>query len=158
VGRDLPHLVDAIGRRLRRRPTYAIFKGRHNYACLQRVHEGVPDDQGVLVDVPPSGPVGRQVIALREWVAKELANGGTGDRDDAPTHRDRAWAQVSVSARECLGERCAYAQECFSERARAEAREADLIVTNHALLAIDALEGRFVLPEHSVVVIDEAHE
>ncbi len=31
-------------------------------------------------------------------------------------------------------------------------------MTNHALLAIDAMENYIVLPEHDVVVIDEAHD
>ncbi|GAB3419429.1 ATP-dependent DNA helicase [Flindersiella endophytica] len=158
VGRDLPNLVEAIGKRMRRKPNFAIFKGRHNYACLHRVRDGVPDDQGTLVDVAPSGPIGKQVVALREWATKEAETQGTGDRDDAPTHQDRAWSQVSVSARECLGDRCFYYDECFSERARNEARKADVIVTNHALLAIDAMENRIVLPDHDVVVVDEAHE
>lgn len=158
VGRDLPSLVEAIGTRLKRQPSYAIFKGRHNYACLHRVRDGVPDDQGALIDAPPTGPAGRQVLALREWADKQAKDGGSGDRDEAPTHQDRAWAQVSVSARECMGDRCAYSQECFSERARNAARTADLVITNHALLAIDAIENRTVLPDHDIVVIDEAHE
>ncbi|HEY6738111.1 MAG TPA: ATP-dependent DNA helicase [Actinopolymorphaceae bacterium] len=158
VKRDLPNLVRAIGSDLRRQPTYAIFKGRHNYACLNRVIDGVPDDQGALVEVQPTGPLGRSVVALREWAKKEAENGGSGDRDDAPSHTDRAWGQVSVGARECLGERCAYFGECFSERARATARASDVIVTNHALLAIDAIEGFQVLPEHEIVIVDEAHE
>ena len=41
---------------------------------------------------------------------------------------------------------------------RDEARGADLVVTNHALLAINAMHGGTALPEHSAVVIDEAHE
>jgi ATP-dependent DNA helicase DinG len=66
---------------------------------------------------------------------------------------------VSVSARECLGaSRCPVGDDCFAEKARAEAGRADVVVTNHALLAIDALEGRPVLPEHDVVIVDEAHE
>ncbi len=36
--------------------------------------------------------------------------------------------------------------------------DVDIIVTNHALLAIDALEGVPVLPDHDVVVVDEGHE
>ena len=54
--------------------------------------------------------------------------------------------------------RCRYGQECFAEEARDAARRADVVVTNHALLAIDALENRHILPEHDAVVIDEAHE
>ena len=72
---------------------------------------------------------------------------------------DRSWSQVSVSARECLGvARCPFGAECFSERARGRAGDADIVVTNHALLAIDAVAESAVLPEHALLVVDEAHE
>ena len=64
-----------------------------------------------------------------------------------------------MSARECLGvARCPFGAECFSERARGRAGAADIVVTNHALLAIDAVAESAVLPEHSLLVVDEAHE
>src|SRR5699024_2676593 len=70
-----------------------------------------------------------------------------------------AWRQVSVNAVDCIGPRkCPMAEECFSELARHRAAESDLVVTNHAMLAIDAFEGLDVLPEHDAVVIDDAHE
>jgi ATP-dependent DNA helicase DinG len=76
-----------------------------------------------------------------------------------PGVEDRAWRQLSVSAQECIGvQRCPYGTRCFSEQAREAAGEADVVVTNHALLAIDAIESFDVLPEHDVVIIDEAHE
>ncbi len=156
VGRDLPRTVEALEPLLGRSPTYAILKGRSNYACLHRVNEGVPDEQGELVQVTPTSGLGREVRRLHTWVRKTE----TGDRDDLDfAASDRAWAQVSVSARECLGaSRCRYGQECFAEQARDAARGSDVVVTNHALLAIDALESRHILPEHDAVVIDEAHE
>ena len=156
VGRDLPRTVEALEPLLGRSPTYAILKGRSNYACLHRVNEGVPDEQGELVQVTPTSGLGREVRRLHTWVRKTE----TGDRDDLDfAASDRAWAQVSVSARECLGaSRCPYGQECFAEQARDAARGSDVVVTNHALLAIDALESRHILPEHDAVVIDEAHE
>ena len=48
--------------------------------------------------------------------------------------------------------------ECFAERAKEKAAQSQLIVTNHSLLAIDAIEGVPMIPEYDVVVIDEAHE
>jgi ATP-dependent DNA helicase DinG len=48
--------------------------------------------------------------------------------------------------------------ECFAEQARARAGRAEVVITNHALLAIDAMGDRPVLPDHDVVVIDEAHD
>jgi ATP-dependent DNA helicase DinG len=54
--------------------------------------------------------------------------------------------------------RCQFGTDCFAEKARAEAGRADVVVTNHALLAIDAIAEASVLPEHHLLVIDEAHE
>jgi ATP-dependent DNA helicase DinG len=158
VERDIPALLDAAAEVLGARPAYAVLKGRGNYACLHRIRDGVPDDQGVLVDIP-EGSLGAEVLKLREWAERESKRGGPGDRDSAPSHQDRVWRQVSVSHRECLGAgKCPYAVECFAERARDKAMASQLIVTNHSLLAIDAIEGVPMIPEYDVVVVDEAHE
>ncbi|WP_172885561.1 ATP-dependent DNA helicase [Jiangella sp. DSM 45060] len=162
VDRDLPALAKAAEPLLGRPPKWATLKGRANYACLHRVRDGAPDDQGELVPVEElsAGPLGAEVLRAREWAEQQAATSGSGDRDRLePGVSDRAWSQVSVSSRECLGAaRCPYGQECFAEVARARSDGADVVVTNHALLAIDALEGLPVLPEHDVVVVDEAHE
>ena len=72
---------------------------------------------------------------------------------------EAAWRQVSVSAQECIGaQRCPFGSRCFAERARDAAARADIVVTNHALLAIDATSDIDVLPEHDVVIVDEAHD
>ena len=159
VERDIPALLEAAEHLLPGgAPSYAVLKGRSNYACLHRVREGVPDDQGVLVDVP-EGTMGSEVLKLRAWAEQQAENGGPGDRDSAPKHTDRLWRQVSVNHRECLGAtRCPFAEECFAERAKEKAAQASVVVTNHSLLAIDAIEGVPMIPEYDVVVIDEAHE
>lgn len=159
VERDLPALTQAAAQVLPEVPSYAVLKGRSNYACLHRVREGVPDDQGTLDLATSGGGMGAEVVRLREWVEEQASAEGTGDRDSAPRHTDRVWRQVSVSARECLGaSRCAFAQACFAERARARAAQAQLVVTNHSLLAIDAIEGIPMIPAYDTVVVDEAHE
>ena len=159
VERDIPALLEAAEHLLPGgAPSYAVLKGRSNYACLHRVREGVPDDQGVLVDVP-EGTMGSEVLKLRAWAEQQAENGGPGDRDSAPKHTDRLWRQVSVNHRECLGAtRCPFAEECFAERAKEKAAQASVVVTNHSLLAIDAIEGVPMIPEYDVVVIGEAHE
>ncbi|MFE2944498.1 ATP-dependent DNA helicase [Streptomyces sp. NPDC059255] len=161
VERDLPRTVDALHPLLRRRPQFAMLKGRSNYLCLHRLHEGVPqDDEDGLFDpfeaAVPTSKLGQDLLRMRDW-ADETE---TGDRDDlTPGVSDRAWSQVSVSSRECLGaSKCAYGAECFAELARERAKLADVVVTNHALLAIDAIEGAPVLPQHEVLIVDEAHE
>ncbi|MGI5348404.1 ATP-dependent DNA helicase [Streptomyces sp. CA-250714] len=161
VERDLPRTVEALHPLLRRRPEFAMLKGRSNYLCLHRLHEGVPqEEEDGLFDpfesAAPTSKLGTDLLRLRDWSDETE----TGDRDDLkPGVSDRAWAQVSVSSRECLGaKKCAYGAECFAEAARERAKLADVIVTNHALLAIDAIEGAPVLPGHEVLVVDEAHE
>ncbi|KAF0648785.1 MULTISPECIES: ATP-dependent DNA helicase [Streptomyces] len=161
VERDLPRTVDALHPLLRRRPEFAMLKGRSNYLCLHRIHEGVPqEEEDGLFDpfeaAAPTSKLGQDLLRLRDWSDET----DTGDRDDlTPGVSDRAWGQVSVSSRECLGaSKCAYGAECFAEAARERAKLADVVVTNHALLAIDAIEGAPVLPQHEVLIVDEAHE
>lgn len=160
VERDLPRLVKAVDGRTGVDTSYAVLKGRSNYACLHRIREGVPDEQGELIKAEAAlGALGKKVLALREWAEEEAEAGGSGEKDAAPRHTDREWRQVSVTARECLGaQKCPFGEECFAERAREKAHRSHLIVTNHSLLAIDAIEGVPMIPEYDVVVIDEAHE
>src|SRR5262245_60033850 len=157
IDRDLPRLAEAIAPALGREPVFAILKGRRNYLCLQRLRGGPADDQDeALFDPRAVSAIGRQVQRVHEWAAQTQ----TGDRDElVPGVGDQAWRQVSVSARECLGvQRCPFGSQCFAELARDEAGKADIVVTNHALLAIDALEEFEIFPEHDVVIIDEAHD
>lgn len=162
VDRDLPRLADSLADALPRRPRFALLKGRRNYLCLNKVHGGATDESGderpqeELFDPAAVSAIGRDVQRLTAWASTT----DSGDRDDLkPGVPDRSWSQVSVSARECLGvARCPFGSECFSERARGRAGAADVVVTNHALLAIDAVAESAVLPEHALLVVDEAHE
>lgn len=169
AGKDIPTASAAVAEVTGREPVSAVVKGRSNYACLLRALDGGTEDQDALLSgeeineaahatSDPDTALGAEVVALREWVTHQRSEHGLADRDEAPRHSPRAWAQVSTSSRECLGARCPFHDECFVEQSRARARQADLVVTNHALLAIDALNQRGVLPEHDAVIIDEAHE
>jgi ATP-dependent DNA helicase DinG len=159
IDRDLPRLVTDLAPLLGQEPAFAILKGRRNYLCLHRQRGGPPDDQEALwdpADTGPTSPLGRQVKRLHEW-AEETA---TGDRDElVPGVPEAAWRQVSVSAQECIGaSRCPFGSRCFAEKARETAAKAHIVVTNHALMAIDATSDIEVLPGHDVVIIDEAHD
>ena len=160
VHRDIPRLLEALGDQPEHETDVAILKGRNNYACLHKVEGGYPEDDGdTLFEMDAAtgatGKLGEEILRLRSWVQTT----DTGDRDELlPGVSDRAWRQVSVTASECLGRKCPLIEECFSENARTQAADADIVITNHALLAINAFEGVNVLPEHEVVIIDEAHE
>lgn len=168
---DIPAAVKAASTVTGRTITSAVLKGRSNYVCLLRAREGQDGGQSTLLGggelaerlresaADATSVLGAEVVALREWAEEEASDGGLADRDDAPTHTPAAWAQVSVPVRECLGAaQCPFGAECFVERSRDIARASQLVVTNHALLAIDAMHGGTALPEHDLLVIDEAHE
>jgi ATP-dependent DNA helicase DinG len=161
VDRDLPRLAESLAGALPRSPEFALLKGRGNYLCLNKIHNesaAEPDDapQEELFEPIAASSLGRDVQRLMAWSSST----DTGDRDElTPGVPDRSWSQVSVSARECIGAaRCPFGTDCFAERARDKAGHADVVVTNHALLAIDAISDAAVLPEHHLVVVDEAHE
>jgi len=161
VDRDLPRLADSLADTLPRAPQFALLKGRGNYLCLNKIHNGSvtePDDrpQEELFEPMAATALGRDVQRLIAWSSTT----DTGDRDElTPGVPERSWSQVSVSARECIGvARCPFGTDCFAEKARDKAGHADVVVTNHALLAIDAMTDAAVLPEHELLVVDEAHE
>ncbi|OFT34798.1 ATP-dependent helicase [Corynebacterium sp. HMSC08C04] len=157
VERDLPRLADALEAVMEVKPTFAIMKGRSNYLCMNKVaraEELAAED--ALMEEQEVSRMGRHIQRIYKW-ADETES---GDRDDLdPGVPDLAWRQVSVTSAECLGaSRCPHGEECFAEAARRKAADVNIVVTNHALLAIDAVSDINILPEHEVVIIDEAHE
>ena len=166
--KDAPLAADAVEHVTGTRPEVALLKGWQNYLCRHRLDGGYPpeEDEAALFGVgdaiaqPAAGhgsdaSLGEQVVRLREWAART----DTGDRDDlVPGVSQRAWAQVSVSRAECLGQSCPLKSECFPELARAAASRADLVVTNHAMLGVVVAGNSGVLPDHQVLIVDEAHE
>ncbi|MGA9312484.1 MAG: DEAD/DEAH box helicase, partial [Pseudonocardiaceae bacterium] len=118
IDRDLPRLAAALEPLLGSAPNFAILKGRRNYLCLHRLNTGPLDEGEDLFDAAaaasPTSMLGRQIVRLHEWSSTT----STGDRDElVPGVTDRAWRQVSVSARECLGlSRCPVGMDCFAEQ------------------------------------------
>lgn len=162
LSRDIPTAVNALSPRLPREPEVALLKGWQHYICLNKVHGGYPtEDQPTLFGAPEqdsassASGLGQQVLRARAW-AQETQ---TGDRDDlVPGVSDRAWRQVSVTARECIGSRCPMLNECFAEQAKRRAHEADVVVTNHAFVGLSVTGAPHVLPEYQAIVLDEAHD
>ena len=153
LDKDVPTVVGGLTQWVGRPIRVALLKGRANYLCRLRL-EG---SDGEVEELPGmAGALERQQRRIRQWVEETE----TGDRDDLPENVDsRLWRALSVSGRECVGRNnCTFGQECFAEAARDRARDADLIITNHALLAIHLQSEVPVLPEMSTLVIDEGHE
>jgi ATP-dependent DNA helicase DinG len=161
VESDLPRLADAVTPVLGRRPTFALLKGRHHYLCLARLDGAATEEGDGLFEEEPrwlgqAGRMGQQMTRIREWAEHT----DTGDRTELdPGVDEMVWRTVSMPARECIGaQRCPFGEECYAEASRARARAADIVVTNHSLLAIDMVANRQILPDHDVLVVDEAHE
>ncbi len=154
VERDLPKIKAALDKELKRDISFAIYKGVGNYLCLQKMNnsEGDPENHAVLEVSALESDAKR----LRAWAESPKAS---GDRDDAPDVDRRVWAANSVSGRECMGaDECPYGHKCFAALAKAKAQTADVVVTNHTLLAIEIVDSHPILPERDVVILDEAHE
>jgi ATP-dependent DNA helicase DinG len=149
VERDLPRLADAF------ETTSALVMGRGNYVCLAKID--------ALAAATQLAATAQEEAALE--VAQWSLDSETGSRLDAPPGiRDDVWDLVSTSGEDCPGQKgCAFFKRCFAERAREQARDVDVVVTNHHLLLLE-LELRqasdspgVMLPEADVVVVDEAH-
>ena len=154
VDRDLPAVVPALEKLLGREVTYAIYKGIGNYVCLQKMNSD---------DVDPDGELVMEVSSLEKDAKRLIAwaktPGVSGDRDDAPEVNRRVWAANSVSGRECVGaDVCAFGSQCFAAKAKGKAQTADVVVTNHTLLAIEIMDLHPILPERDCIILDEAHE
>ena len=159
---------------------WAILKGRSNYLCLQRIREnaqgaagtrrgrqkstdgdGSGAGQGVLDlgvaainDLPSEVRV--EIKRLTDWSAV-TKTGDQSELDWSPS--DRAWSEVSVGSEECPGgQRCPMGAECFAEAARARAAVADVTVVNTFLYGLDVASDGAILPDHDVVIFDEAHQ
>lgn len=172
--KDLPFIAAHLGVPF----DWAILKGRSNYVCLQRLKEnsqgtagskrgkgktaGTDDaGQGVLDlgvtalnDLPAE--IRAEIKRLTDWAAV-TKTGDQSELDWSPS--DRAWAEVSVGSEECPGgQRCPMGAECFAEAARSRAAEADVTVVNTYLYGLDVASDGAILPDHDVVIFDEAHQ
>lgn len=149
VERDLPRMLAALSEELPRDISFATLKGRSNYLCLARM-EGVTDPEQQTLD---RTTLEQQAAEVREWASTT----DTGDRDDLEGISGLVWSAFSVNSLECSrGNGCHFVEECWAEKALAKARAADIVITNHSLLALNAVQEG-ILGEHDVVVVDEAH-
>ena len=151
AGKDLPFLDDALDVPF----DWAVLKGRSNYVCLQRLREMHADAAGQLELEDMAATTREEIARIAEWVATT----DTGDGAELPwSPSDAAWRSVSVGSDECPGaDRCPLGDPCFAEQARRRAQAADVVVVNTHLYGLHVGSGGVILPEHDVVVFDEAH-
>ena len=163
AGKDLPFLKQHLDVEFE----FALLKGRSNYFCLQKAEElhqsgaqlgldGVADDDGWASSTKKREAILDEVTKLVEWAAT-TRSGDRAELDFEPTVA--AWSAVSVSAGECPGAaKCPKGEACFAENARTAAAAADVIVVNTHLYGQHVRANGHILPEHDIVIFDEAHE
>ena len=157
VRQDAPRVARAVTAISGKTPRVALLKGWNNYVCLRKAAGGYPEEDALMSRAAGeygATATGEEVTRLREWSMST----DTGDRDDlVPGVSERAWRQVSLSKPECIGNKCPLRDSCFPLLARASAEDADIVVTNHAMLGIESARTP-VLPEAGAFIVDEAHD
>ncbi|MBU6146146.1 MAG: ATP-dependent DNA helicase DinG [Paenibacillaceae bacterium] len=126
----------------------AVLKGRSQYICLRKWEDAV---ETAVHTVEERLSMAQMLVWLGETKR--------GDREEVNmTQTGQAtWNAISSDAESCLNRACPWFRSCFYHRARHEATEAHIVVTNHALLFSDAISEHRVLPAYQYLVIDEAH-
>ena len=155
AGKDLPFLDEHLGVPFE----WAVLKGRSNYLCRQRLVEHTATD-GAGQQLGLDGVAERAPADELRTLAAWALTSPTGDRAELATEpSEQAWAAVSVGARECPGAaRCPSGLTCFAEAARQRALAADVVVVNLHLYGLDIASGAVMLPDHDLVIVDEAHQ
>lgn len=147
--KDLPLLADHLGVSFRA----ALMKGLANYLCRRRLHEAL------------AGELPTERAALLARIERWARESTSGDRVELEWLRDDdpAWRDVQSGSDTRIGPDCAFNDRCFVTRMRDDAQRANLVVVNHHLYLADVALRRGgarqgVIPEHDVVVFDEAHQ
>ena len=153
ANKDLPFLEEHLDVPF----DFAVLKGRSNYVCRQRLFELEQEGEQLGLDVGDDDAVDADDLdEILRWVKRTP----TGDRAELTVEPSaRTWSAVSVGPTECPGQkRCPMGGTCFAEVARERALEADIVVVNTYLYALDLVTEGAILGEHDVAVIDEAHQ
>jgi ATP-dependent DNA helicase DinG len=146
AARDFPTLRRVIQRPLK----LAVFKGRTHYICMRKLRQET-------ANLGWASPADEVVAYMRllTWLVTTPA----GSREElAMTGADnQVWPRVQSESETCINKRCQFFKPCYYFRARTAAYNADLVVTNHALVFTDLKSDHRVLPQYDRLIVDEAH-
>jgi ATP-dependent DNA helicase DinG len=128
----------------------AILKGRRNYLCTTRLEHTV----GIAPSLFDEEGVGH-LMRIREWSLR-TRDGDAEELDFTP--RQDVWDAVCSEQGVCSSGICG--THCFFQRAKLRAREAPVVILNHALffslMGIGDGEDYYLFPD-DFVIFDEAH-
>ncbi len=119
--------------------SFAILKGKNNYLCLKRERE--------------FAELGEPYKRFSEWVSMTK----TGDKEELSFIPD-FWTRVCGDSDDCSAMQCPFYSDCFYYTHYRSLYNKDILVVNHHLLIYDLLSEFSLLPFHSQLIIDEAHQ
>lgn len=123
-----------------------LLMGRSNYLCLRQ-------RTSYLTRPLENAREALKTLALRVW----LQATADGLREELARHPLLAEdLRLLFSSLQPCTPRCHVDDRCFVARARKLARQADLVVVNHALLLHDHAAGNALLGPYDHVIVDEA--
>ncbi|MFY0543101.1 ATP-dependent DNA helicase DinG [Brevibacillus sp. H7] len=130
--------------------TAATLKGRGNYLCLRKFEHSLEEtEEGSS----------QELRLVKGQMLTWLTQTTTGDVEELslPPSGTLFWQQVKSDSGSCLHRNCPWFSRCYYFQAKERAKDADLLIVNHALLISDLEADSRILPPYSVAVIDEAH-
>lgn len=145
--KDLPFIINALEKSYK----IAILKGRNNYLCPYYFEIYLQNESQLFAE-----------RSLRSKLVKFASETKDGDLNSAfNLDKLSVLSKITASTESCWGRKCPVFDNCFVEKARKKAQEADLIVVNHHLLLADLAlrenDHAKILPDIDVFLIDEAH-
>jgi len=146
--KDLPLLRKALGLEFKA----ALLKGRPNYLCLRKFMYTLQESAHELEDEERAA-----LLPVITWSA-QTADGDVAELAAfSPEQHPALWDRLHTVGEDCLARQCPFYHRCFVYKARGTARDADVVVSNHALVFADLNKENGSLPQYSEIVFDEAH-
>ncbi len=143
--KDIPVVCEVLGLQ----PVIRMLKGRANYLCLLR-HDRAKKNPDLL-------GIDRKIFNVYDWVMDR----GDGDISEYGMPQEEL-QMMTATTQTCVGSECDFWKECFANRARQDAKDADILVVNHNLLSLgvahhDLKDESSITHGFDVVIVDEAH-
>lgn len=148
--KDLPLVKGSLKKPIK----IALLKGRQNYICQHYLTENT--EQLSFVN--------KETITAFQEVRTQHARTKFGEISEIKSipEDSEVWRHITSTRENCLGQECHFFQECYVNKARKRALEADIVVVNHHLLLADyqLKEDGFgeLLPDTELIIWDEAHQ
>ena len=151
--KDVPAILKATGQDLK----VVLAKGRNNYISARRLHEFAQDVENLTAQFSTAENAviaSRIVPELADWITPDA--GEFADFSEPIPHEIRL--ETESTHTDCYGEACRFYTQCPYQRARSKRKTADILVVNHALLALHIAYKNILPKACNTFVIDEAHK